>query len=212
MKLSVIFDDARVVKDGLGYEVMLPSKPEFWAIQWNGETGHIEYRDPDRLNEAIPNDDRPDAAVFLAPYMALWQAAHALATAEPVLTFEDRRAVKVSEARAQFEGKVATGWPFEGLHVEINDGARANLGGLALTAFLASQQVTPWPADYGRGWVSIEGVRIPLTPQTAIPFAASAGAYYSALVQHEQDLEDALLAAESDAALAAVDLTDGWPT
>lgn len=211
MKLSVIFADARVVKDGLGYEVALPSKPEIWAIQWNGDVGHIEYRDSARANEVIPNDDRPNAEAFLAPYLALWQAAHNTATAEPVLTFEQRRAVKVAAARAQFEAKVAAGWPFEGLHVEINDGSRANLGGLALTAFLASQEVTTWPADYGRGWVSIEGARIPLTPETAIPFAAGAGAYYSALVQHEQDLEDALQAAESDAALAAVELTAGWP-
>lgn len=138
-----------------------------------------------------------------------WDGEEFTAPAAPPL--EQRRAVKVAAARALFEAKVTAGWPFEGLHVEINDGSRANLGGLALTAFLASQEVATWPADYGRGWVSIEGTRIPLTPETAIPFAASAGAYYSALVQHEQDLEDALQAAESDAALAAVELTAGWP-
>ena len=77
MRLSVIFDDALVMKDGVGYRVTLPDEPDVHAIQWGGETGEIEYRDQHTPNEAI------DDQAVLAPYLALWQAAHDAATALP---------------------------------------------------------------------------------------------------------------------------------
>lgn len=77
MRLSVIFDDALVMKDGVGYRVTLPDEPDVHAIQWSGETGEIEYRDQHTPNEAIDDES------VLAPYLALWQAAHDAASAPP---------------------------------------------------------------------------------------------------------------------------------
>jgi hypothetical protein len=74
MKLSVIFDDNRIVKDGVGYSVTLPNKPGIWAIQWNENKGHIEYRDSAKRNGLF--EDEAD----LTEYVALWDAAHAEAT------------------------------------------------------------------------------------------------------------------------------------
>lgn len=134
--------------------------------------------------------------------------------AEASTALAQAKATKAHAARSLFNAKVIEGYPYEGLHVEINDGSRANLTGLALTATLVLLGVpgAVWPEDYGRGWVSIEGERIPLTAQTAIPFASAAGTYYSALVQYEQDLEDDISAAADHAALEGIDITAGWPT
>lgn len=77
MRISVIFDDELVMVDGVGYRVTLPDEPDVHAIQWTGQTGEIEYRDQHTPNEAI------DDQAVLAPYLALWQAAHEAATAPP---------------------------------------------------------------------------------------------------------------------------------
>lgn len=77
MRLSVIFDDELVMKDGVGYRVTLPNEPDVHAIQWTGATGEIEYRDQHTPNEAF------DDEAVLAPYLALWQAAHDAAIAPP---------------------------------------------------------------------------------------------------------------------------------
>lgn len=69
MRLTVIFDDSLVIKDGVARKVVLPDLPDLWAIQWDGSTGHFEYRD-----QAIPNA-RVETESELAPFLSLWQAA-----------------------------------------------------------------------------------------------------------------------------------------
>jgi hypothetical protein len=123
----------------------------------------------------------------------------------------DLKAAKNVARRALYDTKVAAGYPKDGLHVEINDGSRANLAGLAVAGMGALGGLVEWGANYQRGWVTLEGARIALpTAQDGIALTAEAGAYYSALVQRSQDLEDAILAAEDIPALNAIDLTTGW--
>lgn len=102
MRLSVIFDDALVMKDGVGYRVTLPDEPDVHAIQWTGEAGEIEYRDQHTPNEVIGDES------VLSPYVALWQAAHDAASApsaEP-----PRRLVKKSTVMSRLlaMGKATT--------------------------------------------------------------------------------------------------------
>jgi hypothetical protein len=123
----------------------------------------------------------------------------------------DLKSERNAERRALYDAKVAAGYPKDGLHIEINDGSRANLAGLAVAGMGAVGGMVEWDANYQRGWVTLEGARIALpTAQDGIALTAEAGAYYSALVQRSQDLEDAILAAEDIAALNAIDLTTGW--
>ena len=102
MRLSVIFDDALVMKDGVGYRVTLPDEPDVHAIQWGGETGEIEYRDQHTPNEAIDDES------VLSPYLALWHAAHDAASAPPAEP--PRRLVKKSTVMSRLlaMGKAAT--------------------------------------------------------------------------------------------------------
>lgn len=74
MHLTVIFDDSRIIVDGEAYTVELAPDIALWAIQWDGVSGHCEYRDP-----AMPNTIFHDESK-IQPYLDLWQAAHVAAT------------------------------------------------------------------------------------------------------------------------------------
>jgi hypothetical protein len=56
MKLTIIKEDNMVLVDNHGLEIDLSTItfPEnFWALQWNGSSGHIEYNSPMVQNDEI---------------------------------------------------------------------------------------------------------------------------------------------------------------
>ena len=55
MKLTIIKDDGAVYKDNKSYlKLSLPTIPnDVHALQWNESTGHIEFVDNVKANEAI---------------------------------------------------------------------------------------------------------------------------------------------------------------
>ena len=55
MKLTIIKDDGAVYKDSVSYaNLSLPTIPNnVHALQWNNSTGHIEFVDNIKANEAI---------------------------------------------------------------------------------------------------------------------------------------------------------------
>jgi hypothetical protein len=108
---------------------------------------------------------------------------------------------------AEAASRIGAGFPRDGRHVQIDDGSRANLTALALTADLALRGVVPWPDDYAKGWITIEGDRLPLNqPKDGLSLSYAAGLYYSAIVQHQRDLEGYAEAGQD------VDPTKGWPS
>ena len=130
----------------------------------------------------------------------------------PPVTLDALKAAKVAAARAQLAARLAAGFAYQGQHVAIDDGSRANLTACALEAVICQQGADQWPADYARGWITVEGGRVQLpSPADGLALARGAGAYYAALAQHEHDLELAAEAAADPASVAAVDETAGWP-
>lgn len=129
--------------------------------------------------------------------------------ADPV---EAARAAKLAEIAAAAEALLSAGYPTGGLHIAVDDGARADLTAMAATALGAAGGALPWPAAYATGWIAIENVRIPLpTPADGLALAAGVGAWYAALVQHRRDLKDDALSAPDLAALATIEAGAGWP-
>lgn len=127
-------------------------------------------------------------------------------------TLAERRDQLKSSAMAEYERRVAAGYLVDGFIIPIDAGSRADLGGMALTATLAKMNVQPWPEGMARGWISVGGDRLPLpTPDDGLALAVGAAGYYSALAQHEQDLEDAAARANTHAKMDLVDVTAGWP-
>lgn len=55
MKLTIIKNDGAVYKDGKSYaDLSLPTIPsDVHALQWNESTGHVEFVDNVKANEAI---------------------------------------------------------------------------------------------------------------------------------------------------------------
>ncbi len=152
------------------------------------------------LNGATPKELDPASGDWIDP------------PAPPAPTLDELKVAKAGEVGATLNDKIAAGLLVDGLHVQIDDGARGNLIGLVTMAGLVRDGLTTWPDGYSRGWVTAEGPRIPLpTPQDGVNLALAASAYYSALVQHAQDLVDAIAAAADTAALATIDITAGWP-
>lgn len=130
----------------------------------------------------------------------------------PVRTLDQAKRAKAGDVAQAFDARIATGLAYGGLHVQIDDGSRGNLQSLVTMATLVGQGLTTWPTNFARGWVTSENERIPLpTPQDGVTLALAASAYYSALVQHEADIALAVTAAADQAALAAIDVTAGWP-
>ena len=127
-------------------------------------------------------------------------------------TLDRVRADALSAAAAEFSRRVGLGAPYAGQQVQIDDGSRANLTALAVQA-QASIAGQPWPDGYARGWIAMDGARIPLTePEDGFALAQATGAFYAGLVQHEQDLIDEIAGAADASAVAAVDTTAGWPS
>lgn len=144
--------------------------------------------------------------------LAAWLAA-GNAIGPYTTSIEDLRKEKIAAIETKAAALLYGGAPVPGdLHVALDDGSRADLTAMAATATAASAGAVSWPDSYARGWITIENVRISLaTPTAGLTLAASAGNYYAAIVQHRRDLKDAALAAETDAALDAIDINAGWP-
>lgn len=125
MRLSVIFDDQLVMKDGLGYRVTLPVDTPVHAIQWLGDAGEIEYRDPQEPNEAFTDE------AVLAPFVALWQAAHDAATQVSSVPVVPARISKLqAELQLYMMGELAS--------IEAMIEARANAGDVGLRIYWRS--------------------------------------------------------------------------
>ncbi len=92
MKLTIITEDSSVGKDGMFYQDLdltscsIPSN--VWALQWNNNSGHIEYK-----GEDIQNEDITELPAWASSAHTLWQ------------TLEDARLVE--EALAEEAARVA---------------------------------------------------------------------------------------------------------
>lgn len=140
-------------------------------------------------------------------------SAQGLSATPPDPTLHDLRSAKLDSINATAAALLAAGALVDGgLHVALDDGSRADLTAMAATATASAAGTIPWPDSYSRGWITIENARIPLaTPAAGLALAASAGDYYASIIQHRRDLKDAALAAEDEPALAAINLSAGWP-
>lgn len=69
-RITVIPVDKIIQADGLALTFNFPAPANMHALQWQGESGHIEYTDG-QPNRALTAADY-DAEV--APFVALWQA------------------------------------------------------------------------------------------------------------------------------------------
>ncbi|WP_336801723.1 DUF4376 domain-containing protein [Kaistia sp. MMO-174] len=166
-----------------------------------------------RIAEVVPAEEPPAGKIKTG-------TTYALVGGVPVQSFqtqdaplEDLRAAKLDAIRDRTSLALQEGAPVPGgLHISLDDGARADVGSMATTAIAAAGGYVPWPESYIRGFIAIENIRIPMTtPADGLALASVVGDFYAQIRQHSRDLKDAAEAATSKTALAAIDETAGWP-
>lgn len=144
--------------------------------------------------------------------------AQSIAASYSPLSYVQRQ--KVTAAGALLEQKIAAGFTYNGVTVDITGTASipgSATGNISAMAAIASDTIagtitTPWPVNFA--WVGMgTTATIPLsTPQAMVQFAAAAGHYKSALIQYANQLQAQIEAATTVTAVQAIDITAGWPT
>lgn len=125
-------------------------------------------------------------------------------------TLDEARAAKLAAISNAADALFAAGAPYDGLHIAVLDGSRADLTAMAATASAALAGSVAWPESYALGWITVENGRITLaTPAAGLALAAAVGDWYAQIVQHRRDLKDAVLAAEDIPSVEAIDITYG---
>lgn len=210
MRLSVIFDDQIVIKDGLGYRVALPDQPAIHAIQWRDGAGEIEFRD-----RATPNEVINDPAL-ITPYQALWQAAHDAANPPPTLA--DRKAAKSAQVNTLRDERIDRGFLFQGHRIQSRASDRENIANLGLDAreAIANGAVAGdylWHPEFpaGFGFITADNEIVPLDAFQTEALRARGIQFKAAMTFYGRQLKDAIDAAQDDAALDAIDIETGWP-
>lgn len=121
MHISVIPEDKAVIVDGVSLNVDFSASENLHALQWRGDSGHMEFTDcPNRTLSA------GEYTEVVAPYLALWEAEkRRLDTkVERPLSLEEAKAVKLATVMAAYQAAFAPieavypaaereGWPIQ---------------------------------------------------------------------------------------------------
>jgi len=94
MKLTIIKDDGAVYKDSVSYaNLSLPTIPNnVHALQWNNSTGHIEFVDNIKANEAIT-----ELPSWANDALTAWQIAYDAEQAEVARLQAEAEAKRLAE-------------------------------------------------------------------------------------------------------------------
>ncbi len=128
------------------------------------------------------------------------------------------RSAKDGEVLAAFEARVGAGLPYAGKVLQIRDADRNLVTATASRAGLyLQQQAAPidgvtitWP-EGGFPWRMMDDTFVTLSPAEFIAMAQAAADYYGALFYVRSAMRDAVAAAQTVEAVAAIDTTQGWP-
>lgn len=222
MKLSVIFADNRIVKDGLGYVVTLPDEPEIWAIQWGGSAGHIEYRDAETLNEGFTDAD------VIAPYLTLWQAAHDAATFVPEPTLSERKAALTARVNAVRDERMSGGFDHGGHRFQSQQSDRENIvrkgdrADKAIDSGAAEDDLTWDVTTDGQpfAWIAADNTLVPMDAFEMTAMRDAGERFKQATTFFARAYKDAILAAANHGVLDAMEAGietgevgpfTGWP-
>lgn len=150
--VTVVPDDKVIIVNGIGYVIDMDYPTDTHAIQWAGESGHIEFKD-ERHNTPISADDY---AEHVQPYVDAWQAAYAAATAPPPQpTLDEVAAGKLATIQAE-KCRVRDGGFLVGETLFDSDqAARTSYLELALRFQIEPGFSTRWKASSGV-WVTMD--------------------------------------------------------
>lgn len=112
---------------------------------------------------------------------------------------------------------IEQGMTFAGLRYQTRSTDRDNIAGAsvaALGAMTSGAQTEDYRWHGGASdfvWIAEDNSAVPMDAQTMFAFGRAAMAQKSALIFHARALKDAVAAAATKEALAAIDINSGWP-
>lgn len=116
-----------------------------------------------------------------------------------------RRAIEVAWIAA-----VDAGMAWSGKVLQIDDAGRQNIGNMALLASLVVQNVAGMEWPDGMAWRMADNSWLPISAGEMLTMASAVADRYRALRLNVAALKDALAAASTLEAIAAVDPSAGW--
>lgn len=147
---------------------------------------------------------------------ATWQTLDDPAAVEAAIAaydpLPDLKAARHAELAAIYAGKIAAGRIWNGTLFQIDPESQANIaamGSLAASVLAGTPGAAPWPEGFY--WVAADNGHVPMDAAVMFAFAQAIAGYVSALILTNRALKDAIDAAADATALAALDLTAGWP-
>ena len=200
--VTVVAEDHRIIVDGDVLEFDFPIDPEIWAIQWDGDKGHIEYRD-NRMPERIQDKER----------VTSWIALHA-AEKERRRVEAETRASAAEQARlrdpdARKDELADIRWSHQVAGVTVDGiGLRTDRESILDLADIAGRAAGAFPTTYK----AVSGFVTLSTKAQATKYSKAQTDHVQACFDREAELFARIDELTNDPdALASLDLTEGWP-
>lgn len=134
--------------------------------------------------------------------------------------FAADQSARVASINQHRDDILAAGFPYGGKLFDVSDSSLVRFAGMTLAATLSVTLSAPWDHEYADGWIAMDNTRMPLpTPEDGLLLGRLVGSWVAKVTQHARTLKDTIEAvafdpvdpAASFTALAAIDITAGWP-
>ena len=173
------------------------------------------FYDSDINGEAIPADAVEIPPELRSSLLAAqqngqiidWSGDLPVAVDPPPPTLPDRRRQRLAAINAERDQREEAGFPYRGKLLDSTPRSvqRITAAALAAQASLAAGQ------PYSVEWICADNSPLPLDAAGVIGMPVALALHAAALHDHARSMKAAVDAADSEAALAAIDIQAGWP-
>ena len=200
--VTVVAEDRRIIVDGEVLTFDFPISPEIWAVQWDGTTGHIEYRDG-RMPEALSSQESV-ASYIIAHAAEKHRQLQERETAEAAATY-----ARLRDPRQRLAELADIRWQRQTAGIVV-DGVRLRTDRESIVDLraIAERSAEKFPLSYKAAmeFVTLE------SKEQATRYADAQDAHVQACFDYEAVLARKIAALINDPeALAALNLEEGWP-
>ena len=121
------------------------------------------------------------------------------------------RATAVAGAAGYYQRLLAAGLTWSGTLYQIDPDAQAQIAAMGIMALgsITDPAGSPWPAGFY--WIAADNSHAAMDAPTMYAFGRAVAAYVSACVLRLRAIKDTIAAAADQTAIAAIDVTAGYP-
>lgn len=126
------------------------------------------------------------------------------------LRLGDAKSQRLRDLEQEFRRRSAAGFVYGGKAYQLDATSQANITAVAARAalVLSGAAGATWPEGFA--FIATDNTAVGFTAEGFVPFADAAAGRVIALRIRFRALKDQIAAAETEAALAAIDLASGW--